>query len=184
MVRILICWTVSNTLIAWSITMVGHVKKCYGGLACPMVLWTQSAWVSGVVSTCADWQRFWSSSWWWFLSCCMAVRHGHWTLTWRSELLPLVIGVSIEALHVTSPRQDPPWWRSKHCKQTGLLQPQYIPVRSTATAWRLPASASNLMAELFAIREDLRFTTTLTSPCSVTLLKLPLSPLTHPASPP
>ena len=45
--------------VVWSITMVGQVKKCYGGLAwpCPAwpkVLWTHSARVFGIVSTCAD----------------------------------------------------------------------------------------------------------------------------------
>ena len=34
----------------------GHVKKSYNGLAWPMVLWTRSARVSGVVGTCADLQ--------------------------------------------------------------------------------------------------------------------------------
>ena len=43
----------SNTMVAWSITMVGHVKKSYGGLAWPMVLWTHSTRVSGVVGTYA-----------------------------------------------------------------------------------------------------------------------------------
>ena len=28
--RTLISWTASNNLVVWSITMVGHVKKCYG----------------------------------------------------------------------------------------------------------------------------------------------------------
>ena len=46
--RTLISWTASHTLVVWSITMVGHVKKSYGGLAWPspvwlMVLWTRSA---------------------------------------------------------------------------------------------------------------------------------------------
>ena len=31
--RTLISWTASHTLVVWSITMVGHVKKSYGGLA-------------------------------------------------------------------------------------------------------------------------------------------------------
>ena len=30
--RTLISWTASYTLVAWSITMVGHIKKSYGGL--------------------------------------------------------------------------------------------------------------------------------------------------------
>ena len=59
---ILISWTASHTLVAWSITMVGHVKKSYGGLAWPTVLWTHSARVSGVVGTLTDRQRFESSS--------------------------------------------------------------------------------------------------------------------------
>ena len=38
-VRTSISWTASNTLVVWSITMVGLVKKSYGGgLAWPMVL--------------------------------------------------------------------------------------------------------------------------------------------------
>ena len=40
---------------------MGHVKKSYGGLAWPMVLWIRSARVSGIVSTYADGQRFESS---------------------------------------------------------------------------------------------------------------------------
>ena len=56
--RILISWIDSNTLVAWSITMVGHVKKSYGGLAWHMVLWTRSARVSGVVGICENGQRF------------------------------------------------------------------------------------------------------------------------------
>ena len=33
--RTLISWTASNTLVALSIIMAGHVKKSYGGLAWP-----------------------------------------------------------------------------------------------------------------------------------------------------
>ena len=55
-VTTLISWIASNTMVAWSITMVGHVKKSYGGLSWPMVLWIRSAQVSGVVGTCADGQ--------------------------------------------------------------------------------------------------------------------------------
>ena len=51
--RILISWKASHTLVVWSITMVSHVKKSYGGLSwpCPawlMVSWTHSAQVSGM----------------------------------------------------------------------------------------------------------------------------------------
>ena len=56
--RMLIPLTASHTLVAWFITMVDYVKKSYGGLAWPMVLWTRSPRVSGVVDTCADGQRF------------------------------------------------------------------------------------------------------------------------------
>ena len=56
--RTLISWIASNTLVI----MVGHVRKSYSGLAWPMVLWTRSAQVSSVVGTCADGQRFESSS--------------------------------------------------------------------------------------------------------------------------
>ena len=42
-VRTLISWTASHTLVAWSITMVGHVQKSYGRLAWSTVLWTRSA---------------------------------------------------------------------------------------------------------------------------------------------
>ena len=77
MARTSIFWIASNTLVAWSILMMGHVKKSYGGLAWPMVLWTRSARVSGVVGTYADGQRFESSSRWSPLSYCMAVKHGH-----------------------------------------------------------------------------------------------------------
>ena len=52
----------SNTLVAWSITIVSHVKKSYGRLARLMVLWTRSARISGVVGTCAYRRRFESSS--------------------------------------------------------------------------------------------------------------------------
>ena len=62
-VRILISWTASHTLVVWSITMVSHVKKSYGGLAWPIVLWTLPARVSGVVDTCAG-QRFKFSNCW------------------------------------------------------------------------------------------------------------------------
>ena len=62
--RILISWTASRTVVAWSITMVSHVTKSYAGLARPMVFWTRSARVSGVVSTCADGQRFESLNQW------------------------------------------------------------------------------------------------------------------------
>ena len=91
--RTLIFWTASHTLVLWSMTMVGHVKKSYGRLAWLMVLWTCSAQVSGVVGTCADGQRLESSSRWWFLSYCMAVRHAHWTPIWRGKLLSLIINV-------------------------------------------------------------------------------------------
>ena len=36
--RTLISETVSYILVVWSITMVDHIKKSYGGLAWPMVL--------------------------------------------------------------------------------------------------------------------------------------------------
>ena len=62
--RTLIFWKVSQSLVARSITMVDHVNKSYSGLAWPMVLWIRSARVSGVIGTCADEQRFGSSSCW------------------------------------------------------------------------------------------------------------------------
>ena len=37
-VRKSISWTASNTLVAWSITMVGHVKRSYGRMVWPIVL--------------------------------------------------------------------------------------------------------------------------------------------------
>ena len=46
----------------------------------------------------------------------------------------------------------------------------YTLLHSTATAWRLPTSASILTADLFAVREGLRFAITLTPLCSITLL--------------
>ncbi|MPC34810.1 hypothetical protein E2C01_028212 [Portunus trituberculatus] len=45
----------------------------------------------------------------------------------------------------------------------------YIPSRSLATAWRLPATASITTAELFAIKEGLQFATILAAPCSIAL---------------
>ena len=53
-----------DILVAWSITMMGHVNKSYGGLTWSKLLWTCSAQVSGVVITCADGQRFKYSSRW------------------------------------------------------------------------------------------------------------------------
>ena len=52
----------------------------------------------------------------------------------------------------------------------------YIPSRTLATAWRLPATASILTAELFAVREGLTFATTL-PPCAITLFCDSLSAL-------
>ena len=43
MIRTLISWTASHTLVAWSITMVGHVQKFYVGLVWPTVSWTRLA---------------------------------------------------------------------------------------------------------------------------------------------
>ena len=60
--RILISWTASHTLVAWSSSRIGHVKKFYGELAWPMVLWTHTIQVFGVVGASADGQRFESSS--------------------------------------------------------------------------------------------------------------------------
>ena len=40
-----------SVMVAWSITMMGHVKKSYGELAWPMVLWTRSTRVSGIIGT-------------------------------------------------------------------------------------------------------------------------------------
>ena len=62
--RASISWTALNTLVVWSITMVGHVKKSYIGLTWPMVLWTRSVGVSGIADTCADGQRFESLNHW------------------------------------------------------------------------------------------------------------------------
>ncbi|MPC67724.1 hypothetical protein E2C01_061907 [Portunus trituberculatus] len=45
----------------------------------------------------------------------------------------------------------------------------YIPSRSLATDWRLPATASITTAEMFAIKEGLQFATTLAAPCSLSL---------------
>ena len=42
--RTLISWTASNTLVVQSITMAGHVKKSYGGLARPGPAWPGPAW--------------------------------------------------------------------------------------------------------------------------------------------
>ena len=47
-VRTLLSWTASHILVVWSITMVGHIKKSYGRLGWPMVLWTLSAQVYGI----------------------------------------------------------------------------------------------------------------------------------------
>ena len=106
--RTLISWTASNILVAWSITMVDHVKKSYGGLAWPMVLWTCSAWASAVIGACADGQRFKFSNHWWSLSYCIVVRHGHWTPIWRGKLMSLVINAfavswGIVAMTVSNP---------------------------------------------------------------------------------
>ena len=79
LVKTLISRTPSHTLVVWSITMVGQVKKCYGGLAwpCPawpVVLWTHSARVSSIIGTCADGQRFESSN------LCLLYNCETWTL--------------------------------------------------------------------------------------------------------
>ena len=58
----LISWTVSYTLVAWSIKMVSHVKKSYGWLAWPIESWTHSAQICGFVCTCANRQRLEGSS--------------------------------------------------------------------------------------------------------------------------
>ena len=57
--------------------MVGRAKKSHGGFSCPTALWTCSTRVFSVVDTCADGQRFGSSSRWWSLFYFMVVRHGH-----------------------------------------------------------------------------------------------------------
>ena len=75
--------------------MVGHIKKSNSRLAWPMVLWTRTAQVSSIVDTYVEGQR--SSSCWWSLSYCMAVIHGHWTPTWRDELMSLVISAFVES---------------------------------------------------------------------------------------
>ncbi|XP_045119657.1 uncharacterized protein LOC123509432 [Portunus trituberculatus] len=53
----------------------------------------------------------------------------------------------------------------------------YIPSRSLATAWQLPATASITRAELFAIKDGLQFATTLAAPCSIALFSDSLSAL-------
>ena len=45
----------------------------------------------------------------------------------------------------------------------------YVPSRNLATAWRLPAETSILTAELFAIREGLKYAVSLASPCPIAL---------------
>ena len=73
----------SHTSVVWFIIMVGLARKSSNALACPMMLWTHSAWVY----TCAEEQRFWSSSPLCSPSCSMFVWHyqhqsqvGNWSL--------------------------------------------------------------------------------------------------------
>ena len=124
-----ISWTASHTLVVWSIIMVGHVKKSYGRLAWPTMLWTRSARVSDVVGTCVDGQRFKSLNHWWSLSYCMAERHEHWTPICRGESMSLVINafaVSLEWLCVKSATAPWDWIKAYY---------HHSPPTSTPAIW-------------------------------------------------
>ncbi len=70
--------------------------KSYCGLAWLTVLWTRSTWAYGVVDTCAEGQRFGSSSRLCDLSYFTAVRPGQITVTGRGASIPLVVSVFAE----------------------------------------------------------------------------------------
>ncbi len=81
--------------------MVGLTRKSFDGLALPMVLWTRSTQVYGVVGTYAGGQRSASSRRLCSLPYYMAVRHGHLTVTWRGVSMSLVRSAFAESWGTT-----------------------------------------------------------------------------------